>query len=240
MDDSDFKQKIISNVSIETIARSIFKEADELGFKRENYVALANLILDKAIHNELHYITTDAGFPKYPDDSLPVDFPLKSDKIIIRKFENQSDREFFESWLDDEIGRYFLKTRVSPREYSTDDLMDKDADLLGMITLPDGKPIGVMAFLDFDAPQKKAELRKLIGDAEYRGRGLGKEATKLWLNFGTATLGLTKIYLNTLETNVRNIKLNQELGFQIEGILRDELIVDGNSMDILRMALVVD
>jgi hypothetical protein len=57
---------------------------------------------------------------------------------------------------------------------------------------------------------------------------------------GIAGLGLKKIYLNTLETDVRNIRLNEELGFKVEGILRNECFFDGEYHDILRMALLVE
>lgn len=87
--------------------------------------------------------------------------------------------------------------------------------------------------------KKKSELRKLIGEPIYRGKGFGKEATKLWIQYGISNLGLQKIYLNTLQTNVRNIRLNQELGFKVEGIFRNECIIDGKKFDLLRMGLVV-
>ena len=96
-----------------------------------------------------------------------------------------------------------------------------------------------MAFLDHDFEQKKAELRKLIGNPAFRSKGYGKEATKLWIQYGISNLGLRKIYLNTLQTNVRNIRLNQELGFKVEGILRNECSIDGKLYDLLRMGLII-
>ena len=106
-----------------------------------------------------------------------------------------------------------------------------------MITLKDGRAIGSVAFLDYDPVQRKAELRKLIGEPELRGKGYAKEASELWLRYGLGTLGLKKIYLNTLNTNLRNLRLNEELGFKIEGILRNEVYFDGQYHDVLRMGL---
>jgi len=67
--------------------------------------------------------------------------------------------------------------------------------------------------------------------------GLAKEATKLWIEYRILALGLKKIYLNTLFTNVRNIRLNEDLGFQVEGILRNEIFFEGKHYDVLRMGL---
>jgi len=85
--------------------------------------------------------------------------------------------------------------------------------------------------------EHKAELRKLIGEPGMRAKGLAKESTRLWIHYGIEVLGLRKIYLNTLDTNIRNIKLNEELGFKFEGILRNEVFFDGKYHDVLRMGI---
>ena len=77
----------------------------------------------------------------------------------------------------------------------------------------------------------------MIGDPALRGRGLGREASKLWVGYGLGALGLRKIYLNTLATHLRNIKINEEIGFRVEGILRNEVLIDGEHRDVLRMGL---
>ena len=46
--------------------------------------------------------------------------------------------------------------------------------------------------------------------------------------------------LSTLETDLRNVQLNEQLGFKVEGILRNECWFDGAYHDILRMALLVE
>ena len=109
-----------------------------------------------------------------------------------------------------------------------------------MICLINNMPIGSVAFLNYNSLQRKAELRKLIGNPKYRGMGLAKEATQMWIKYGTINLGLKKIYLNTLNTNIRNIKLNEELGFKVEGILRNEVFFDGKYHDVLRMGLLTE
>jgi diamine N-acetyltransferase len=103
----------------------------------------------------------------------------------------------------------------------------------------DKKPIGIMAFLHFDKKNNKAELRKLIGDYDFRGKGLGKKSTKLWLNYGLNGLNLRKIYLYTYDTNLRNIRINRDMGFQLEGVFKQENIDNNVPKDILRMAYIV-
>lgn len=163
--------------------------------------------------------------------------PLQGERIQIRAFKPVEDKPVLEKWLSDKFGRYFLLSRTSSKKLNIDRLIQNDYNIIGVITSHNQTPIGVMAFLDYDSIQGKAELRKLIGDPNMRGQGLGKEATKLWIRYGAAGLGLKKIYLNTLNTNIRNIKLNEELGFRVEGILRNETFFDGEYHDVLRMGL---
>ena len=77
----------------------------------------------------------------------------------------------------------------------------------------------------------------MIGEPTLRRKGLAKEAAQLWIRYGMATLGLRKIYLNAVNANIRNIKLNEELGFRVEGILRNDVIFDDKRHDVLRMVL---
>ena len=108
---------------------------------------------------------------------------------------------------------------------------------IGIITLLDGTPIGAMAMLDHGRSQKRAKLRKLIGNPDYRGQGIAEEATRLWIQYGIQGLGLEKIYVSTLQTQIANIKLNENMVFQVEGLLRNEVLIDGRRCDVLRMGL---
>ncbi len=239
MEEKILKEKLVNELSIEVIAKSIIKEAKEIGFQKGDYLKLANLLLDSAIKIDTGAQNGNNGnFVKY-SSGVKVNLPLQGENIIVREFEKKSDADNLKQWMNDEIGRYFILTRANTRAYNVDRLIEDENHILGIIALPDNTPVGLMAFLDYDKEQKKGELRKLIGEPAYRGKGFGKEATKLWIQYGISNLGLQKIYLNTLQTNVRNIRLNQALGFKVEGVLRNECTIDGKQYDLLRMGLVV-
>lgn len=239
MEEKILKEKLVNELSIEVIAKSIIKEAKEIGFQKGDYLKLANLLLDSAIKIDTGVQNGNNGnFVKY-SSGVKVNLPLEGENIIVREFDKKSDADNLKQWMNDEIGRYFILTRANTRAYNVDRLIEDENHILGIIALPDNTPVGLMAFLDYDKEQKKGELRKLIGEPAYRGKGFGKEATKLWIQYGISNLGLQKIYLNTLQTNVRNIRLNQALGFKVEGVLRNECTIDGKQYDLLRMGLVV-
>jgi RimJ/RimL family protein N-acetyltransferase len=234
MADSD---PVVPLDTLETIARSFYKAAVGYGFHQVDYLRFVNLILDLSMKSgEAPLPPPPAVTPGENAGSLPT----QSGDIAVRGFDGTNDRALFDSWIADKTGRYFLLSRTTAQPLAVDELLHNDRNILGVITMPDGCPIGLMAFLDHDRAQRKAELRKLIGDVRHRGKGYGKQATALWVQHGVTNLGLRKIYLNTLETDLRNIRLNEELGFKVEGILRSECWFDGAYHDILRMALLVE
>jgi RimJ/RimL family protein N-acetyltransferase len=50
-------------------------------------------------------------------------------------------------------------------------------------------------------------------------------------------LRLEKVYVSTLQTQLSNIRLNESVGFRVEGLLRGEVRIDGERHDVLRMGL---
>ena len=237
----------IPEKTMEALARSFYKEASAYGFKQADYLRFVNTFLDVSMMNGLNgHGNGHTSEKKLPRTSLNIlervglkrlKLPLAGNQVRIRQFHPENDRADFERWIKDEEGRYFLLSRLNAKFISYEQLCNRDRNLLGLITVDDEHPVGLMAYLDFDREQRKAELRKLIGEPEFRGRGLAKEATRLWIEYGLNTLGLKKIYLNTLNTNIRNIRLNEELGFRVEGIMRNEIYFDQNFHDVLRMGM---
>jgi RimJ/RimL family protein N-acetyltransferase len=191
-------------------------------------------------------IDTEETFDESLDDGeseLRVDvgelteLPLISDDVVIREFSGPDDRSLLEQWLPDRYGRFFVLSCATAQEITIDTLVNSPHNRLGIVTLPDGKPIGAMAYLDYSRKQQRAELRKLIGDPEARGQGLAEKATRLWIQYGIHGLGLQKIYVSTLQTQIANIKLNESIGFHMEGLLKNEVLIDGERFDVLRMGL---
>jgi RimJ/RimL family protein N-acetyltransferase len=80
--------------------------------------------------------------------------------------------------------------------------------------------IGITVLKDINLINRSAEFAVYIGDKEYRGKGLSKEASFLTLTFAFNNLGLNRIFLKVLEENEVAIKLYRSVGFIEEGKLR--------------------
>jgi RimJ/RimL family protein N-acetyltransferase len=143
----------------------------------------------------------------------------------------------FEHWLADPHGRNFLRPRLTTSSETAGEYLARNSEHIAVVMRADRSPIGAVAFFQHDQVHRRAELRKVIGDPNARRQGYAREATRLWIRYGFEVLGLRKIYLDTLDTNLRNIRLNESLGFVVEGILRNEFVLDGQERDVLRMGL---
>ncbi len=97
--------------------------------------------------------------------------------------------------------------------------------------------VGIVGAENIDETFRKLEMKKFIGAREFQGKGLGKAATFLFLYYAFKILNFNKVYINSLDTNIKNINLNSKFGFELEGILYEEAHVGGMYKDVLRMGL---
>lgn len=235
---NDYEIKIKDNIALNTISKAIVNETTKLGFKRTDYISLANDLLDLSMNKLAAEETKEKE--EVISENTKLTFPLRGENIHLRLFNIKKDFDLVQEWLKDNTGQWFFLDRSSYRDKTSLQILEDERNIFGIITLPDKTPIGLMAFLDFDQVNHKAEMRKLIGEKIHRGKGFAKEATTLWIQYGIRNLDLKKIYLNTIENNIRNIAINKELGFHIEGLLRNEFLINNEYYDILRMAYIVE
>jgi len=85
---------------------------------------------------------------------------------------------------------------------------------------------------------RSASLGILIGKAEDRGRGLGREAMELTIRFCRDHLNLSRLALAVHADNDAAIGLYEKLGFATEGVLAKAQFIAGRWVDLRLMALV--
>jgi RimJ/RimL family protein N-acetyltransferase len=235
----------LPDITVETAARSFYKQAVGYGFSLGDFVRFTNALLGIAMAPRSRAASETPVDELVAPSSVPgsrvsravyQDLPLAGPRVTVRRFGEEGDRALLDRWVADDDGRFFLLSTASGRVHDVDRLVQSTENLVGMVVF-EGRPVGAVAYLDHHPEQRRAELRKLIGDRSVRGRGLAREASELWVGYGLGALGLRKIYLTTLSTHIGNIKINEEIGFRVEGILRNEVLVDGVYRDVLRMGL---
>ena len=104
----------------------------------------------------------------------------------------------------------------------------------------DGKIIGLAGFDDIIKENQVATLFIGLGKEDERGKGYGKEALRLLLEYGFRELNFHRIQLNVLEFNNKAIALYERCGFKREGIYREFVLRDGKRHNLLLYGLLRD
>jgi RimJ/RimL family protein N-acetyltransferase len=84
---------------------------------------------------------------------------------------------------------------------------------------------------------RSAELRIVIGERDFWGRGYGTEATKLTVAYGFEKLNLNSVYLGVNAEHVGAIKAYQNAGFVREGTMRQYIYRNSRYYDAIRMSI---
>lgn len=99
------------------------------------------------------------------------------------------------------------------------------------------KPIGFMGFSNISRRNKNADLFIVIGEDDYRGKGVGKIAMKWIIDYGFDKLKFHKINLGVVKNNASAVNLYKSLNFVIEGEMKEEVFHKGKFYDFLSMAI---
>jgi RimJ/RimL family protein N-acetyltransferase len=132
------------------------------------------------------------------------------------------DAPLWERWMaDPETTRYLYAPGDRPRQPQTEKtlrdwgrtmLADPQRIVFGLRERAGGRSIGDSRL----APgprSRSARFSIMIGDAEYRGRGIGTEATSLVCTYGFEQLGLDEILLEVDPQNEPAIRAYLAVGF---------------------------
>lgn len=97
-------------------------------------------------------------------------------------------------------------------------------------------PLGSVYIRDIDRKHLKAEYGIFIGEESARGRGVGTAAARLMLDYCFREEKLHRVYLRVFASNVQAVRSYEKAGFVKEGLLREDVCIDGQYRDIVWMA----
>lgn len=97
------------------------------------------------------------------------------------------------------------------------------------------RPIGRTGLMDINYRDRSASFGIEIGEADYRGRGYGTEATRLMLDYAFTALGLHNVALETWEYNLAAQQAYAKAGFRETGRRRQAKFMGGKLWDIVSM-----
>lgn len=97
--------------------------------------------------------------------------------------------------------------------------------------------VGFIGAESLDPHSRRLEMRKLVGRRDLQGMGIGKRATFAFLYWAFRLLDYEKVYTFSSDVNLRNLNLNAQFGFTLEGVLLGEVAGSEGRIDVIRMGL---
>jgi RimJ/RimL family protein N-acetyltransferase len=237
-------QKILKNRQeqmLKLVAKSFYKELVNYGIDTSDIVTVSMHLLDQITEKDE---TTSEGNGYYNKLFIIQDVQNLWNREKKLQLENVSISFLHPEqvptvcqWLkNNQIKRTFIdllpKSRYELTQYFFEDPTRKYFGIYYQEVL-----VGIIGAENIDHQSKKLEMKKFVGEAGYSGKGIGKRATFLFLFYVFYILKFNKVYIHSMDTNIRNINLNSKFGFELEGIFFQEIFKENQYYDVVRMGL---
>lgn len=168
---------------------------------------------------------------------------LRSDRIELRPLTATDVTGRYVGWLNDPgtnrymgVGRV-VSTLESVRDYVAAFEGRADRYLFAIAVRDTGEHIGNITLQDIDAVDLRGEIGLLVGEPEWRGRGVGSEAIAMVVSHAFDDLGLHKLTAGYVAGNDGSARAFAKNGFVVEGVLREQFALDGEFADVYRLGL---
>ncbi len=168
---------------------------------------------------------------------------IEGTAVTLRPLSLEDVNDAYVGWLNDAEVCQFNSHHVYPytRElaiaYVTKIRSEKRDLVLAIIARGSGEHIGNISLQNIHPLNRSAEYAIIIGDKEYWGKGIAKEASHLILKHGFEQLNMHRIYCGTSTENMPMQKLAAALGFKQEGIRREAMYKNGSFVDVIEYGL---
>lgn len=173
-------------------------------------------------------------------------YSIKYDNLLLRPIE-KNDLSDLRKWRNDKTNSRFLRkidyiTEFSQKRWFCEYLEDNTSIGFSIVENHDlNRMVGSVFLYNLDFEKNECEFGKiLIGDKEAHGRGIGRKATVMILEFGFKVLKVNRIYANINQKNVVANNIYIGIGFQkigshpfcqnIEGY-EDEIEINQNLLE---------
>jgi len=114
--------------------------------------------------------------------------------------------------------------------------LDRSRLTLAIELRPSARLVGLTVLNRVDRQAGTAYFGIVVGEKDCWGRGVARQALGLMLRRATA-MGLRKVLLEVAADNPRALRLYRGMGFQVEGVLRSQLVRAEGFVDLIVMAI---
>lgn len=152
------------------------------------------------------------------------------DTNLIVRWRNQDNVKnyfFYREEFTSEIHENWMKNKVETGQVAQFIVCLKEND----------RPVGSTYLRDIDLQNGTAEYGVFLGEEEIRGRGIGKAALALTLEYAWNELGLTRVIARAISTNKPSVHSFLNSGFVIDEEITDVACSDGEKVAMTMMSI---
>ncbi len=166
---------------------------------------------------------------------------IKGERLTLRAVE-RDDLPNYVAWLNDPEVTYHLTTFLpfnleDESDWYEQQRQENSVLNLAIVLNADQQHIGSVGLMHIDPRNQQAELGIVIADKTQWGKGYGREAIGLLLNYAFTELNLHRVYLRVDASHTPAIRCYLRCGFKEEGRLRDAVYHHGQFEDQLIMGV---
>ncbi|GKV56404.1 acetyltransferase [Sporosarcina sp. NCCP-2222] len=168
---------------------------------------------------------------------------FQSKRVKLRKMES-GDIPTYHAWRNDmEVMTSTNPILDLPSFQETEAFVNEvilgspDAKSYMIVDQLSGQAIGITSLIHIDMKNRNAECIIDIGEKDFHGKGYGREALTLLLDYAFREINLHRVALRVFSFNERAISLYEKIGFQHEGASREALFRNGQWHDVICMGI---
>lgn len=175
-------------------------------------------------------------------DSFPI--INVNDEFVLRQISHGDSEAYFEYMQDEDVIRYVPEeciprnlTRVKEEiDYNLDLYRYKRSVYWALARKDNNRLVGSCGFNYWNRDHKRAEISYDLAK-KYWGKGIMSQTVKAVLAFAFTRMELHRVEATVTPTNQGSQKVLRKMGFQKEGVLREQKLLHGKFHDAIMLSL---
>ncbi len=169
---------------------------------------------------------------------------LSDDLIYLRKLES-TDLDRTWTWINDpgvylKIGSQVPVSRSAQLKWFERADQSTDKIILAICLKENDVHVGNASLDSIENRHRTARLSIFVGDTEQRGKSIGSRSIRLLANYAFSFLNMNKVWCKATSGDDQIVHFYENLGFKIEGVMRQHEFIDGNYVDKIIFGLLSD
>lgn len=169
---------------------------------------------------------------------------LNGARVFLRPLERE-DLPTLLRWINDPETRMLTgettpMSRAGGEAYFERIQKDESRVWLVVVERETGNVIGEAGLLRIFHPWRTADLTMIVGEPSARGKGYGREAILLLMEYAFGALALHRLSIGVVGFNEKALRFYESVGFRREGIQRDGYFYNHKFCDFVMMSILED